>query len=392
MASFLRDRRVWEASLIAVQEPWKNTLSNTTHQPVSSLFQLIYPSTSPDEPPGVCLYVSKKLDPREWSCTLVDRDYQILKLRKAHTNGNWTDLFVHNIYNRPGSGMPDKLRHELNKRKEGEHVITGDFNAHHPVWGGPGVAAEAEAEEFLLLADQFKLDMLTECGKPTWERGGMETVIDLTWVSEELTSRLINHGRADDIEHQSDHFPIRTTLDVTTPLFEQPQRRNWTATDDKILTEFVNKHVKERDLTKAGKTRIELETQTFIRTIQAAIQASTPWAKPSEWANSDFTPECREAVKAVRYLRRRWTHTHDPLDELRYHQARNDKNRLIKSTLTKAHRKRVQKVVEDGPRGMWRLAKWARNRAGMYERGLTPTLRARNGSAAESVDQKAAAF
>jgi hypothetical protein len=321
----------------------------------------------------------------------VDRDYQILKLRKVHTNGNWTDLFVHNIYNRPGTGMPDKLRHELSKRKEGEHVIIGDFNAHHPVWGGPGVTAEPESEEFLLLADQFKLDLLTG-GKPTWERGGMETVIDLTWVSEELTSRLINHGRADDIEHQSDHFPIRTTLDVATPLFEQPRRRNWTATDDKILTEFITKHVISRDLSAAGKTRIEIETQAFIRTIQAAINVSTPWAKPSEWANSDFTPECSEAVKAVRYLRRRWTHTRDPLDELRYHQARNDKNRLIKSTLSKAHRRRVQKVVEDGLRGMWRLAKWARNRAGVYERGLTPTLRARDGSVAESVDQKAAAF
>ncbi|KAJ5901428.1 reverse transcriptase [Penicillium tannophilum] len=102
--------------------------------------------------------------------------------------------------------------------------------------------------------------------------------------------------------------------------------------------------------------------------------------------------ECREAVKTVRYLRRLWTRSRDPLDELRYKQARNDKNRLIKGTLSKAHRKRVQKVVEEGPRGMWRLAKWARNRSGVYERGLTPTLRTRDGAAAETVEQKAAAF
>ncbi|KAJ5190109.1 uncharacterized protein N7498_009094 [Penicillium cinerascens] len=278
MASFLRDRRVQEASVIAVQEPWKNTLSNTTHQPISSLFQLVYPSTCLDEPPGVCFYVSKNLYPGEWSCTLVDRDYQILKLQKAHVDGNWTDLFVHNIYNRQGTGMPDKLRQELSKRKEVEHIIVGDFNAHHPVWGGPGAPAEAESEDFLLLADQYKLDLLTEAARPTWERG-----------------------------------------DVQTPLLKAPERRNWSAMDDKILTEFIEKHVISRDLT--------------------SRQPAT------------------EAVKTVRYLRRQWTRSHDPLDELRYKQARNDKNRLIKGTLSKAHRKRVQKVMEEGPRGMWRLAK-----------------------------------
>ncbi|KAJ5809036.1 reverse transcriptase [Penicillium pulvis] len=392
MASFLRDRRVQEASVIAVQEPWKNTLSNTTHQPISSLFQLVYPSTSLDEPPGVCFYISKNLHPGEWSCTLVDRDYQILKLRKAHAHGNWTDLFVHNIYNRQGTGIPDKLRQELSKRKEAEHIVVGDFNAHHPVWGGPGAPAEAESEDFLLLADQHKLDLLTEAARPTWERGGAESVIDLTWISEELTGRLVNHGRADDIEHQSDHYPVRTTLDVQTPLFKAPERRNWSAMDDKILTEFIEKHVISRDLTSASQQRVELETQTFIRTIQVAIDASTPWAKPSMWSNSDFTLECREAVKTVRFLRRQWTRSHDPLDELRYKQARNDKNRLIKGTLSKAHRKRVQKVMEEGPRGMWRLAKWARNHSGVYERGLTPTLRARDGSTAETMEQKAAAF
>ena len=67
--------------------------------------------------------------------------------------------------------------------------------------GGPGAPAEAESEDFLLLADQPKLDLLTEAGRPPWERAGAETVVDLTWISEGLTRRLVNHVRADDIEH-----------------------------------------------------------------------------------------------------------------------------------------------------------------------------------------------
>ena len=81
---------------------------------------------------------------------------------------------------------------------------------------------------------------------------------------------------------------------------------------------------------------------------------------------------------------------------MRYTQARNNQARLVKKDLSRAHRRRVQQVIEDGPRGMWRLAKWARNRSGAYEKGLTPSLKVqdpeRPGELAETVDQKAEAF
>lgn len=45
---------------------------------------------------------------------------------------------------------------------------------------------------------------------------------------------------------------------------------------------------------------------------------------------------------------------------------------------------------------MWRLAKWARNRNGAYEKGLTPSLEVQGPEGrdelAETVDQKAEAF
>ncbi|OQD70537.1 hypothetical protein PENANT_c258G05298, partial [Penicillium antarcticum] len=60
--------------------------------------------------PGVCLLVSKKLNPSTWSCQLISQDYQLLKLRKARRDGDWSDLFIHNIYNRPGSETLEQLR------------------------------------------------------------------------------------------------------------------------------------------------------------------------------------------------------------------------------------------------------------------------------------------
>jgi hypothetical protein len=84
------------------------------------------------------------------------------------------------------------------------------MNIHHPLWGGRCTDIDREAEDLLIVTDEFKMGLLTEEGKFTWERVGSSSVIDLTFVSETLTERLVRSGRVDDIEHQSDHYPIRT--------------------------------------------------------------------------------------------------------------------------------------------------------------------------------------
>ena len=393
MALFLRDQRVLQADVIAVQEPWKNQSNDTTHQLATASLQLVYPKFK--DKPGVCMFISKKIDPGTWSCQLINKDYQILKLRKRHNdNGDWTDIFIHNIYHRPGSHTLLDLRDEIRKRSYGEHVVLGDMNVHHSAWGGPGTTIDGEAEDLLLITDEFKLDLLTEEGKITWQRANQSSVLDLTFMSESLTHCLIQQERADNLDHQSDHFPVRTVIDIETPLSKPPQRRNWAAMDEKVLVEFIEKHCASpaRNMSTAGPVRIELECQAFMKVIQAAIDASTPWAKPSTWSNPDFSEECREAVKTVRFLRRKFTQSHDQYDWMRYTEARNEKKRIVKGTLTRGHRRRVQQVVQDGPKGMWRLVKWARNRQGAYEKGLTPSLKTTNDGLAETVEAKATAF
>jgi hypothetical protein len=209
MATFLRDKKVLAANVIAVQEPWKNELQHTTHEPATASFQLLYPTEgaarehnqdqregqnqeSDPPPPGVCLFISKKLDPGTWSCQLISQDYQLLKLRKAHQDRDWTDLFIHNIYNRPGSDTLEQLRDELSRRPHGEHVVLGDMNAHHPAWGGVGTKTDREAEQLLEITNEWSLEMTTEEGKPTWTRNEQSSVIDLTFISSSLVSRLIH--------------------------------------------------------------------------------------------------------------------------------------------------------------------------------------------------------
>lgn len=127
--------------------------------------------------------------------------------------------------------------------------------------------------------------------------------------------------RADDIQHDSDHWPIRICLDVTSKSNEPPKRRNWEATVNKIMLDFLEKHLVIRGLTQATHREIELEMETFLAVVRRAIAESTPWARPSQCSNSDFGPGCREMVKTVRALRRRYTrattHMIGPITPLR---------------------------------------------------------------------------
>lgn len=180
--------------------------------------------------------MSKELDPSTWSCQLISQDYQLLKLRMAHHGKEWTDLFLHNIYNRPSSNTLEQLRRELSKRPHGEHVILGDMNAHHPRWGGVGSNTDQEAGKLMEIINKWGLEVLTEEGKPTWVRNDQSSVIDLTMTTPRLTNRLIQCQRADNIEHASDHFPIKTVLDVETLIMTQQKRRKWKAIDDAKLS------------------------------------------------------------------------------------------------------------------------------------------------------------
>lgn len=275
-------------------------------------------------------------------------------------------------------------------------MVLGDMNAHHSLWGGVGTKTDREAEQLLKITNEWNLEMTTEEGKHTWTRNEQSSVIDLTFVSSSLVGRLIRCERADDVEHSSDHFPIRTVVDIKTSAAVQQVPRNWNATDNKKLVRKIEESLQVKDLSQADAQQIEAQCQELLKSVQSAVEDSTPWAKPSTWSNSDFDDECKSAAKEVRRLRRRHTKTQDLFDWMCYSIARNRKARLIKKKLSRAHRRRVQQVIEGRPQGMWRLAKWARNRDGAYEKGITPSLKIQDpqspGTMAETIEQKAEAF
>jgi hypothetical protein len=46
-------------------------------------------------------------------------------------------------------------------------MIIGDFNLHHPSWGGAGIRGDAEAEDLLEIMDSHDMEIVTEPGVAT---------------------------------------------------------------------------------------------------------------------------------------------------------------------------------------------------------------------------------
>ncbi|KAI9037662.1 uncharacterized protein KD926_000148 [Aspergillus affinis] len=200
------------------------------------------------------------------------------------------------------------------------------------------------------------------------------------------------------VHADSDHYPIRTLLDISTKTPEAQRRRNWKACSVKDLQSFVDFNLQTKAFPLQTKQHIELAIEYLIETVNQGIAASTPWAKPSKWANPSFNAECREMVKITRKFRRKYTEsviTNGPTDPTtglrweRYTKVRNRKGKVLAKALRQGHRSWVRKATESGPRGMWKAAKWARSREARG--GLIPTLKTDDGLA-ETAEQKVEAF
>lgn len=212
MAQFLRDPAVLQADIIAVQEPWKNPYSDTTHHPAFGSHQILYPSASDigDQRARVAFYVSRKINPRTWRHTVHSADCQELELQ---VQGRKLQIF--NIYN-PGpwdTNRADTV--ELLDRvvaPKGDHIILGDFNLHHPAWSERDAHADPSqtdqttttnidtdetgrdrrtrtdrrAPQLLEFTDSRLLDLWLEPGMVTRDWNNHRSTIDLVFGAQSL--------------------------------------------------------------------------------------------------------------------------------------------------------------------------------------------------------------
>jgi hypothetical protein len=202
------------------------------------------------------------------------------------------ELRIINVYNDQQQGaalrlLQDKLP-PVREQKGVSYLVMGDFNLHHPVWGGDDAPRDARAEDLLDLMETAGLDNWLVPGTITRDQAGHRSTIDLTLASYSLREQMV----VCEVDHRahadSDHLPIRTLLEINLPELPDPvKRRNWKAMDvEKFLT-FVSSNLTGRHWIRLqgegepSPCEIDYAVSHLIDIIQQAAQESTPWARPS---------------------------------------------------------------------------------------------------------------
>ncbi len=99
--------------------------------------------------------------------------------------------------------------------KELQVLLLGDFNRHDQLWGGDEVASarQGEADPVIELMSAQAMHSLLPRGTKTWQRGEMETTIDLTLATSGLAAAM-TRCEVYETEHGSDHVRYGLTTPV----------------------------------------------------------------------------------------------------------------------------------------------------------------------------------
>jgi hypothetical protein len=355
----LLDSRKASYDVIAIQEPWLNPNVNTTYCPRGSQYNLVFPLQGRAR---TCLLVHKRIPISTWSAGQ-EPDYCWIRLELESG-----PITIHNIY----SEIPESYETTIWNtpipqvlaaiQDPGRHLIVGDFNLHHPFWGGPAVRrGHAGAEPILQLLRTGQLDLLTCPGTKTREKHNQEpSTLDLALSTPNLTL-WVTSCKVVDITG-SDHWPVETTIQTTSlARTGLEQRRNFKKTDvDTVAAQARWLQVPAQEL--ASIQDIDDYTSYLVGFIQQLIDQTVPYRTVSERAQAWWTAEVSAVVATERRAHRLWLRTRTDSAWEEYLAAAAAKRQQIASAKQAHWRKSVYEAAVS-TEGIWKLARWARTKS-----------------------------
>jgi Reverse transcriptase (RNA-dependent DNA polymerase)/Endonuclease-reverse transcriptase len=375
-----------EYDVIAIQEPWLNPHALTSYCPRSCQYSLAFPKEGHVR---TCLLINKRLAPSQWT-TSVQPDYCWIRI----TTDKGT-VTIHNIYSETPPNLHTRnwntpiplLQQEL--QHPGEHLIVGDFNLHHPIWGGPGVNQWHTGSELVFeLMDEYQLELITPIGLITREKSQQRSTLDLAIGTPNLAQRLVTHQVLQGL-HGSDHLPLETIITSHLPVTNPLARPCW----KKLDTEKLQALAKQIPPPGTGLRPDEIDTYTeeLVQLLQSFVQLTVPMSKPSKHATRWWNQDIKQAIQEERRAYRHWkaTQTEGSWQALTGLQL--VKKRLITEAKRDDWRREVHKASAS-PEGLWKLAKWARTKSYLPpELNKIPDLQTATGLACRTTE-KAHAF
>ncbi|KAI0995575.1 hypothetical protein K3495_g12605, partial [Podosphaera aphanis] len=315
-----------------------------------------------------CIYVSRNLDVGKWRMEHVPEEAGS-DITSISIQTNQGKIWVHSVYNPPPLSHSSSHLGTLRwlpqiLAPEGQHILVGDFNLHHPRWGGSTVFSHHKlAEHLISVLSDHNMELILPQGTITWKSRGSQSTLDLAFISKDLEDTVIGCYQPEQLESSSDHIPICTELQIEPPIRPAVEPRPcWKMAD----WEVVNKRLAENlevmikiDSQLLTTRDIDQRVADITIAIQKTVDEVIPKGKPSRYAKPYWTKECTRLVKEARRARRRWTQQGTEDSWVAYNKTTNRKKVQIKRDKMIGWRALVSEVASD-PTKIWKLAKWAR--------------------------------
>jgi hypothetical protein len=311
-----------------------------------------------------CFYVSRHIPQQHWNVVFHGPDMCTLRLSLPSLQ---TPLSIHNVYN-PCPQLQDDANQcilpslEQRLQEPGEHMVVGDFNLHHPNWGGVGVARSPQAYELIRIMEANGLSLALPPGTRTRVLGEQRTTIDLVLTSPGITRRTLECHIKESLHTNSDHRPIVTLLDISVSLprcrRKQFKKANWPA-----MNEYLGTELPQALGNLSSTSEIDQAFEHITKTIKDAVELHVPWSSPTKYSRPEWSPECTVLVRESKQCRK--AYDRDPTEEHRvaYRRAQRQLKKQLHKNRTHLWRNHVDKASRQ-PDKLWALARWARTKAG----------------------------
>ncbi|KAF7136975.1 hypothetical protein CNMCM5793_006679 [Aspergillus hiratsukae] len=247
-------------------------------------------------------------------------------------------------------------------------ILSGDFNRHHPMWGGNHIQPRfiEDASELITFFQDYNLHTCLPRGTATfWPLNdpGKSTTIDQTWSL------------------KAHHEPIAKTRKAY-------ERADW----DKIGAEVLLQMGPWKEV----KTRPALdETVERLTEITAsAVENHIPNRRPTPYSKRWFTPDLKVKQTEVNHLRRKWQEScaergRDRARSVTLFQEMQQKRRTWTRTIEKAKKSHWKQFLDGAGEGMlWKAATYMKPRETW---GSIPALQVGSNELVDNED-KARAF
>ena len=98
-------------------------------------------------------------------------------------------------------------------QKPGEHILLGNFNLYYPLWNNKGRFSYYTAADILLdITTVNQLELALPEDIPTWKARGLESIIDLVFLSKGAYNAIVRCSLRENLRFRSDYIPILTEL------------------------------------------------------------------------------------------------------------------------------------------------------------------------------------